>query len=112
MKGEDEIEGLWRFQKRISRRRQVHDSVSHYLFQNGVFKEIYPDMVDDGKLRSTYRLEPKKQPKRILITLDWNGPDGPPDPEAWVMKGYYSIKGNTLRMCMGWDQDFPERFSD
>jgi uncharacterized protein (TIGR03067 family) len=112
MKDEDAIQGLWRLVKRVSGGQQVHDCVSHYLFRDGVYQEIIPDEVDDGTLRCTYRLEPRKRPKRIFITLDWNGPDGPPDPNAMLLKGFYEIEGDTLRLCMGCDQDFPAEFSD
>jgi uncharacterized protein (TIGR03067 family) len=112
MSDEDAIQGLWRLVSRVSHGQPVIDPASHYLFAKGVHKEIVPDLVDDGKLRATYRLEATKRPKQIVITLDWNGPDGPPDPNAFLLMGLYAIEGDRLTLCMGREDDFPAEFSD
>jgi hypothetical protein len=68
--------------------------------------------VDDGKLRSRFCLDEEVDPKEIVVTLDYNGPNGPPDPNPIIMCGFYRLAGDTLQMCFGLPNEFPENFSD
>jgi len=106
------IQGCWRLVSRVHRGQHVHDSATHYLFFGDSHKEIVPSLVDDGKLRSTFSLNEEADPKEISITLDYNGPDGPPDPSPIVLRGFYRLCDDSLEMCFGLRNEFPACFSD
>lgn len=108
----DAIQGLWRLKSRTSRGQPVGDSATHYLFAGQTMKEIVPSLVDDGKLRTTFELDESARPKRITQTLDYNGPDGPPDPNPIILHYLYRIEGDTLVFCTGPHGQFPEKISD
>jgi uncharacterized protein (TIGR03067 family) len=112
MSDHEAIQGCWRLVSRLHRGKPVHDSATHWLFSGDKHKEIVPSLVDDGKLRSTFSLNEETDPKAIVITLDYNGPDGPPDPHPIVLRGFYRFKGDQLEICFGILSQFPESFSD
>lgn len=107
-----ELEGLWRWQSEISDGREHPGQPWHYLFKDAMHKEIVPEDIDDGKLRSTYTADVSKAPRRLEITLDYNGPDGPPDPDPIILRGVYEIDGDQLRLTYGVDEEYPPSISD
>ena len=75
-------------------------------------KEIVSGFVDDGKLRATLVLDESASPKRLTETLDFNGPDGPPDPNPIILKYLYQLDGDTLILCSGALGEFPAEMSE
>lgn len=106
------IQGLWRYVSRIYRGQPSHSLVTHYLFSGDRHKEIVPTMVDEGKVRTFFELDEEAHPKEIVMTMDWNGPDGPLSPNPLVMRGFYRLSGDDLQMCFGIANEFPRMFSD
>lgn len=107
-----ELEGLWRTESKVSEGREQSTELWHYLFRDGIHKEIVPDLVDDGTLRSSYATDLSTNPRRLLVTLDYNGPDGPPDPNPIILRGVYEIDGDKLRITYGLEGEFPKSLSD
>lgn len=107
----DSLQGLWRIESSVSRGRAVGETATHYLITGSSIKEIVPDLVDDGVLRVTFELDESAQPKRMVETLDYNGPDGPPDPHPIVIRHLYRLDGDTLVLCTGYQGQFPASFS-
>lgn len=107
-----DLEGWWQLDTELSEGSESYLDPWHYLFRNGIHKEIVPDIVDDGTLRCAYEVDLGTRPRRLKITLDYNGPDGPPDPNAKVLRAVYEIDGDKLRLTYGEDGDFPEKLSD
>jgi uncharacterized protein (TIGR03067 family) len=112
MNDSEALQGLWRIQSSTSQGRPVYESATHYLITGNSMKEIVPDFVDDGKLRTTFVLDESASPKRLTETLDYNGPVGPPDPNPIVLKYLYRIDGDTLVLCSGTFGLFPDEISD
>jgi uncharacterized protein (TIGR03067 family) len=112
MSDESVIQGAWRVVSIKSDGHAVGSSASHYIYDRGTQKEIVPDLVDDGKLRSTYELDTRKNPKRMVMKLDYNGPNGPPDPHPIILHYVYSLKGSKLILCCGRGDVFPSKLSD
>lgn len=106
------LQGLWRIQSSTSRGQPVQESATHCWIQGNSIKEIVPDLVDDGKLRSTFVVEESASPKRLTQTLDYNGPDGPPDPNPIVLRYLYRLEGDALILCSGAFGEFPDEISD
>ncbi len=77
-------------------------------------KYIDPNWVDSGRdtLRITFSVNEVANPNRLTETLDYNGPDGPPDPNAYIIRYFYRLDGDTLTMCKGELKEFPSDFSD
>ena len=75
-------------------------------------KEIVPNFVSDGKLRTTFVLDDSASPKRLTETLDYNGPDGPPDKNPIILRYLYRVHGETLILCSGAFGTFPDEISD
>lgn len=65
------IQGYWRLLSHVRRGSRAMTSVTHLLFEQDCMKEIDPDLVDDGSVRSTYQLDPTTSPKRIVDTTAW-----------------------------------------
>src|SRR5262245_49692590 len=62
--------------------------------------------------KGTFRIDPKKSPKTLDITL---GPGLPPGPRAKVpekegLRCIYSLDGDTLKVCYGLSEDRPSAF--
>lgn len=108
----EKLQGLWKIQSTTSRGQSVQESATHYLITGNSFKEIAPDFVDEGKLRATFTLDESTSPKRLTETLDYNGPDGPPDPNPIIVRYLYRLEGDTLTLCSGASGRFPDNFSD
>lgn len=112
MNDSEMLQGLWKIQSSTSQGRPVHESAMHYLITGNSVKEIVPDFVDDGKLRTTFVLDESVSPKRLTETLDYNGPDGPPDPSPIILRYLYRLDGDTLILCSGAFGEFPDEISD
>jgi uncharacterized protein (TIGR03067 family) len=112
MSDRDRMQGLWRVVSRVHRGSPVQDAASHYQFEGASYRQVIPNWVSDGKLRATFRLEEDAEPKRFVFTLDFNGPDGPPDPKPIVQQGFYRLEGDRLLLAYGPSGEFPETFSD
>jgi hypothetical protein len=104
-----ELEGLWRSESEISDGRKEPLEPWHYLFRNGLHKEIVPDFVGTG---CSYDTDVSANPRRLTITLDHNGPDGPPDPNPTILRGVYEVDGNELRITYGVDDEYPDAVTD
>lgn len=112
MSDQHPLQGLWRLVSRVHRGSPVVDPATHYLFDGNRAKEVVPSMVETGELRQTFEIDDSADPKEITFTLDYNGPDGPPDPKPIILKGFYEIDGDALRISFGPRDEFPETFSD
>lgn len=112
MNDSETLQGLWRIQSLTSQGQPVHVSATHYLIKGNSMKELVPDLVDEGKLRTTFVLDESTSPKRLTKTLDYNGPDGPPDPDPIVLRYLYRLEGDTLILCSGEFGKFPAEISD
>lgn len=106
------LQGLWKIQSCTSQGRSVHPAATHYLITGNSMKEIVPDLVDDGKLRTTFVLDESASQKRLTETLDYNGPDGPPDPNPIILRYLYRLDGDTLVLCSGPFEEFPDDISN
>lgn len=106
------LQGLWKIQSSMTNRQTVHEAATHYLITGNSMKEIVPDFVDDGKLRTTFVLDDSASPKRLTETLDYNGPDGPPDPNPIIIRYLYRLNGDTLVLCSVPMEEFPDEISD
>jgi len=112
MNDSDLLQGLWKIQSSTSRGQPVQESATHCWIRGNSIQEIVPDLVDDGKLRSTFVVEESASPKRLTQTLDYNGPDGPPDPNPIILRYLYQLNGDTLTLCSGAFGEFPDEISD
>lgn len=112
MNDSEMFQGLWKIQSSTLRGRPVHESATHYLIAGSSMKKIVPDFVDDGKLRTTFVLDESVSPKRLTETLDYNGPDGPPDPNPIILRYLYRLDGDTLLLCWGALGEFPDDISN
>src|SRR5258708_28880836 len=101
MTDQQAIQGLWQLVSIVHRGRPTNSSEIHYLFSGDRQKEIVPSMVDEGKVRSVFSLDEEADPKEIVLTMDWNGPDGPPAANPLVQRGFYRLSGDDLEMCFG-----------
>jgi uncharacterized protein (TIGR03067 family) len=108
----EKLQGLWRVQSSYSNRRPVGEAASHYLVSGDSMKEIVPNFVSYGKLRTTIKIDESVSPKRLEKTLDYNGPDGPPDPNPIILRYLYRLEGDTLVLCSGPGREFPETISE
>jgi uncharacterized protein (TIGR03067 family) len=112
MNDSEALQGLWRIESSTSQGRPVHEAATHYLIVGESMKEIVPDFVDDGKLRTKFVLDESASPKRLTETLDYNGPNGPPDPNPIILRYLYRLDGDTLILCSGAFGTFPDEISD
>lgn len=112
MNDQQAIQGLWRLVSYVSRGKEIHSSATHYLYSGDREKEIVPSMVDDGKVRTIFRLDEETDPKQIVVTMDWNGPDGPPAANPLIRRGFYRLVGDDLEICFGIAGEFPASLSD
>lgn len=88
----------------------MHSS-THLEFRGNSSKEIVPNLVESGRLRATFELDETASPKRIREFLDYNGPDGPPDPEPIIQMGFYELQGDRLEIRWG-NREYPRDFED
>ncbi|MBM79439.1 MAG: hypothetical protein CMJ78_02445 [Planctomycetaceae bacterium] len=112
MSDSEALQGLWRIISSTAQGRPVHESATHYLIAGNSMKEIVPNLVDEGKLRLTFVVDESVFPKRLTETLDYNGPDGPPDPNPIILHYLYQLDGETLTLCSGAFGSFPDNISD
>ncbi len=108
------LQGLWRIKSHTTGGSPVASAATHYVIAGQCMKQIVPNTVDDvdGKLRSTLVLDESTEPRRLTNTLDYNGPDGPPDPRPIVLHYLYRLTGDTLVLCDGPYGAFPDDISD
>jgi uncharacterized protein (TIGR03067 family) len=106
------LQGLWRIQSMTSGGNEVGALATHYLIVGDSMKEIVPSDVDDGKLRTSFVLDESTSPRRLTLTLDYNGPDGPPDPDPIVVAYVYRLERDMLTLCSGIMGEFPDDLSD
>lgn len=106
------LQGLWRIESSTAQGNPVLQSATHYLIRGNSMKEIVPNLIDDGTLRPTFVLDESASPGRLTETLDYNGPDGPPDPNPVILHYLYRLDGETLTLCSGAFGAFPDRISD
>lgn len=106
------LQGLWQVHSSTFEGRPVDESATHYVISGKSMQEIVPDLVDDGSLRSTFFLDESTAPKRLTLILDYNGPDGPPDPNPIVLRYLYRLEGDTLTLCSDEFGDFPLSICD
>src|SRR5262249_49504966 len=64
MTDHEAIQGLWRLLSHVSRGSRALTSVTHFLFEGDRVREVTPDLVDDGTVRSTFQIDPTTSPKR------------------------------------------------
>jgi uncharacterized protein (TIGR03067 family) len=62
--------------------------------------------------KGTFRLEAKKEPKTLDVTLEPGLPPGPRAkvPQKEVLRCIYSLDGDTLKVCYGLADDRPSAF--
>jgi len=106
------LQGLWQVHSSTFEGRPVDESATHYVISGKSMREIVPDLVDDGSLRSTFILDESTAPKRLTLILDYNGPDGPPDPNPIVLRYLYRLDGDTLTLCSDEFGEFPLSICD
>jgi len=107
MNDQQAIQGLWRLVSYVSRGKEIHSSATHYLYSGDREKEIVPSMVDDGRVRTVFQLDEEADPKQIVVSMDWNGPDGPPAANPLVRRGFYRLAGDNLEICFGIAGEYP-----
>lgn len=112
MNDSEALQGLWRIESSITRGRPVGEAGTHYLITGNSMKQIIPNYVPDGTFRMTFELDEAASPKRLTKRLDYNGPNGPPDPNAIVLRYLYQLDGDTLILCSGLAGICPDRISD
>lgn len=112
MNDSDALQGLWRIQSSTLRGDPVGGAATHYLIAGNSMKEICPDWVDEGKLRTTFVLDETAWPKRLTKTLVYNGPDGRPDRNPIILRYLYHLDGDSLSLCSGPYGAFPDDISD
>lgn len=112
MSDTEALQGLWRIESSTLQGSPVLESATHYLIAGNTMKQIVPNLVDDGTLRPTFVVDESVSPKRLTETLDYNGPFGPPDPNAIILRYLYRLDGETLTLCSGPFGSFPDEFSD
>ncbi len=105
-----ELEGLWQLTSDISDGRESYPEPWHYLFREGLYKEIVPDLVDDGTLRCTYKTNVLTRSRQLEITLDYKLPNG--RSRRIVQRGVYEVAGDELRITFGLDDEFPAGLTD
>ncbi len=108
----DKLQGLWSIESSTWEGGEVDECATHYLIRGNTLTELVPDMVDDGRLRTSFVLDETQTPKRLILKLDYNGPDGPPDPNPRIVRYIYCLEDHILTLCWHDDEGFPDDFSD
>lgn len=108
----EKLQGLWRIESSTLQGQPAHDPATHYLIEGNSIRDFVPDLVDTGELRTTFVLDESVNPKRLTQTLDYNGPNGPPDPDPIILRYLYRLEGNKLILCLGTMNTFPASISD
>ena len=112
MSDSEALQGLWRVESYTRKGSPSHTPATHYLISGNSKKQIVPNFVDDGRLRSTFVVDCAASPKRLTTTLDYNGPDGPPDPKPIILHQLFNLDAEVLTLCSGPFGSFPDEISD
>jgi uncharacterized protein (TIGR03067 family) len=109
----EKLQGVWK--------EEIHDTLGKPASKKFLAQEHQWIFTKDGistkdkegvGRKGTFRLDPKKDPKTLDITLEPGLPPGPRAkvPEKEILKCIYSLDGDTLKICYGFSDARPTAF--
>ncbi len=107
---DSQLEGLWQLATEICDGCETHPEPWHYLFREGLYKEIVPELVDDGTMQCSYKTNVSTYPRQLEITRDYNLSNG--RSRRIIERGVYEITGDELRITFGLEDEFPASLTD
>ncbi len=105
-----ELEGLWQLASETSDGCETHPEPWHYLFCEGSYKEIVPELADDGSMQCSYKTNVSSSPRQLEIICDYNLSHG--RYRRIIERGVYEITGDELRITFGLEEEFPATLTD